>query len=316
MTHSVSAGDTASVRWIDAVSPKHSARNESWRRGVGPPAIRNFAQPGTRPLDSVVIVSWNVHVGSGDIHVFLQHLIDGQFTGGEPVREFVLLLQETFRSGPAVPNPLPAGARTARSILYTDSQGQRYDAESIARSAGLFVAYAPSMRNGPFPNPRTEQCEDRGNAIFSTMPLEDITFVELPLLYQRRVAVLAHLRGHTSKGAPVDLQLGSIHFDLKATPWGRSAQARAVVKAADAPMCIIAGDTNVLPFFERTLSVLTRAFPQSDLHDVRPTHIAHINRRIDFQFCRLGGDCKALPYVRIPNLYGSDHFPLVGSVRF
>ena len=89
-----------------------------------------------------------------------------------------------------------------------------------------------------------------------------------------------------------------------------------MAKAANAPDCIIAGDTNVLPFFEGTLSVLTKAFPQSHLHDARPTHIAHINRRIDFQFNRLNAACQAMPYVRIPNLYGSDHHPLIGMVKF
>jgi endonuclease/exonuclease/phosphatase family metal-dependent hydrolase len=211
---------------------------------------------------------------------------------------------------------MPLDAISARPILYPDSRGERHDAESIARHVGLFVAYAPSMRNGPRPNPRTGECEDRGNAIFSTLPLEAITAVELPLLTQRRVAVLGHLRGRTTSGGAVDLQLGSIHFDLKATPWGRSAQARAVAEAADAPACIIAGDTNVLPFFEGTLAVLTSAFPQSDLHDAKPTHIAHINRRIDFQFCRMDACWHMTPYVRVPHLYGSDHYPLIGFVKF
>ena len=111
------------IKWIDAVAPNHSARNERWRRGVGPAVIANFAAPGERALDQVAIVSWNVHVGSGDIHVFLQHLTDGQLTGGEPVREYVLLVQETFRSGSAVPNPMPLDAKSARPICIPIVRG-------------------------------------------------------------------------------------------------------------------------------------------------------------------------------------------------
>jgi endonuclease/exonuclease/phosphatase family metal-dependent hydrolase len=316
VTHRIHAEEGSRVKWIDAVSPNHSARNDRWRRGVGDPLVANYAQPADRPVDQMAIVSWNVHVGSADVDLFLGHLREGRLTGGAPVQDFVMLVQETFRSGAAVPNPMPAGAISANPILYPDSRGERHDAESIARSAGLFVAYLPSMRNGPRPNPRTGECEDRGNAIFSTIPLDDISGIELPLLTQRRVAVLGHLRGRTSGDAPVDLQVGSLHFDLKATPWGRSAQARAVARAADAPACIIAGDLNVLPWFEDTLSILTKAYPQSVHSDLSPTHRAAIDRRIDFQFCRIGDGWHALPYTRVPDLYGSDHYPLIGFVKF
>jgi endonuclease/exonuclease/phosphatase family metal-dependent hydrolase len=278
--------------------------------------VADHSPGATGAIDEVFVVSWNLHVGSADVHEFIGQLREGRLTGGSPVGHFVMLVQETFRGGSTVPDPMPEDGLSARPILYPDSRGERHGADAIAREAGLFVAYAPSMRNGPRPNPKTGLCEDRGNAIFSTLPLADITAVELPMLNQRRVAVLGHLRGRTSAGAAIDLQLGSIHFDLKAAPWGRSAQARAIARVADAPASIIAGDLNVLPYFESTVAIMKSAFPHSRLEDRNPTHMAAVKRRIDFQFCRLADGWHAMPYSRVPDPYNSDHYPLIGLVKF
>ncbi|HYV97512.1 MAG TPA: endonuclease/exonuclease/phosphatase family protein [Gemmatimonadaceae bacterium] len=305
------------MRWIDAVAPKDAERNDRWRRGVGPPLVCDYTRGRLAPIDRLPIVTWNIHVGSADIFAFIADLRAGQFTDGERITDFVLLVQETFRSGHGVPAPMPADAISPQSLHHADSRGARFDVEEIAERSQFFAAYVPSMRNGSGANARTGECEDRGNAIFSTVPIHDITAIELPLQHQRRVAVFGTLRCETSDGGEVGLELGSVHLDLRTHPGGRAAQARAIIDACTAPACVIGGDLNVFPWIERTHELLSRAFPHARAHDQLPTHVSPlIRRRIDHLFCRVHDHWHTLPYRRIHDRYGSDHYPLIGGVNF
>jgi hypothetical protein len=78
---------------------------------------------------------------------------------------------------------------------------------------GFAVLYAPSMRNGEG-DARDEHgaAEDRGNAIVSTLPLEDPRVIELPLERQRRVAAAATVAGQSVRSR-WQLEIVDVHLD-------------------------------------------------------------------------------------------------------
>ena len=98
-------------------------------------------------IDSLYVITWNVHVGGGDLRRLVADLRAGELTGGRPVDSYVLLLQEVHRAGPEVPaNPTPDAG--ASGIASVPPSGERHDVVEAAHSLGLNVLYVPSMRNG------------------------------------------------------------------------------------------------------------------------------------------------------------------------
>ena len=154
-------------------------------------------------------------MGAGALVPFVEDLRAGALTGGNPVPHFVLLLQEVHREGQAVPSEVPSGAKAGSSIRRPPPAGLRLDIEEVARRLDLALFYAPSMRNGAETGPWSS--EDRGNAILSTLPLGDLTAVELPLERQRRVAVAATVEAETTTGVPWRLELVSLHLDTRSS---------------------------------------------------------------------------------------------------
>ena len=80
--------------------------------------------------------------------------------------------------------------------------------------------------------------EDRGNAILSTLPLSDLTAIELPLERQRRVALARDGDRDAPGGAATPLRLICTHFTNMVMHhfWvlsesGRLRQARALAQA-------------------------------------------------------------------------------------
>jgi endonuclease/exonuclease/phosphatase family metal-dependent hydrolase len=296
------------------VEPGDRARNDLWRRAVGPPVSGDHRQGSDDTADRLTLVSWNLHVGGGDVAEFLHDLRTGVLTGA-PVEHFVLLVQETFRAGTGVP-VWRNDVRGPSAIHACGVSGARSDVETIARDQGLAFLYVPSMRNGCDAHPLTGMCEDRGNAILSTLPLSSFIAVELSMLHQRRVAVLASVGGRTSDGSRWELQVASVHLDVKSLPRGRTRQAEAIVRVATAPASIIGGDLNVLPWIERAPRVFREAFPDGIEADRRHTHTNALRNKIDYQFYRLTPQMRPLPTVRAHGPYNSDHYPLIGGVLF
>ena len=89
----------------------------AWCRAVGPAVIDRRpaadAVPAEPSTDVLTIVTWNTHVGGGDVRAFVAALKSGALTSGEPVGHFVLFLQEVFRRGPGIPPSFPP-ARCAK----------------------------------------------------------------------------------------------------------------------------------------------------------------------------------------------------------
>jgi hypothetical protein len=117
-------------------------------------------------------VNWNVHVGHGDVLGLIDKISGIEEVNGFGKPEFVLLLQESFRQSEEI--PASTGIKVPRRIAPPDP---KMDIEDLAQKLGWWMFYAPSMRNG---DGRGKDAEDRGNAILSSLPLEDVEAVELP----------------------------------------------------------------------------------------------------------------------------------------
>jgi endonuclease/exonuclease/phosphatase family metal-dependent hydrolase len=309
----------ALVRWRLPLAPGERRELESWCATVGPAVFEASPADTGAAVDRLFVVSWNTHVGGGDLLSLVEDLRQGRLTEGLPVRHFVLLLQEAHRAGASVPQALELARGVPGSIRPRRGAAPRLDVMAWARRTGLAVYYAPSMRNGR--SVTGEPDEDRGNAILSTLPLADPEVIELPFERQRRAAVTAIVAGRSPLGTPWRLRVGSAHLDNLAglqrlwvfAEGARARQARALAEAvgADAP-AIVGGDFNTwLGAGERALETMASAFPQTPPGDGKPTFSHRL--RLDHLFFRVPSDWT-VTYRRIDDRYGSDHYPLLGSV--
>jgi endonuclease/exonuclease/phosphatase family metal-dependent hydrolase len=320
-TQAGAAGGTATpTRWL--LSRADAPALDAWCAAVGPAVAIAATVTPDEAVDSLLVVSWNVHVGGGDMVRFVADLRSGALTGG-PVRHFALLLQETHRTGPVVPQPLD-GARIAERISRQPLHGQRLPVDELARHLGLHGIYVPSMQNGRVRGAAVR--EDRGNAILATLPLETPVALELPLVRQRRVAVTGVARGRTGAGAAWTLQLTSVHLENRGGRdvlgvSGRARQAEWLVGALpSAGLAVLGGDLNtwVLGAAEPAVTAMLPHFPDTpDALPDGPTHTSHVvvRARLDYLFARMPGGAMTA-YARAPGQYGSDHYPVMAWLHF
>lgn len=295
-----------------------------WREAVGQPVKVRSSEATDTPLDSLLVVTWNVHVGGGDIPGFVDDLRSGDLTG-EPVDHFVLLLQEAFRSGMDIPTTADDAGVPAR-IASVPPSGDREGIVETSRQLDLNLAYVPSMRNG-FTNGGPP--EDRGNAILSTLPLTDPSAIELPFESQRRVSVAAQVQGMDSTGSPWSIKTISVHLDTRSR-WSRLLdsfgparlrQAQGLVDALslEGPT-VLGGDLNTwfFPPLEQTLSYLLERFPDTPRTQTSHTFQAAglVRLHLDHLLHRLPPPYRAGRVERADSRYGSDHFPVMGWIHF
>jgi len=314
-------GGTADVRWIETPDTLDRARLALWCASVGPPVVADYSETTAGPVDSLVLISWNTHVGGGDVVRLVEDLRAGALTGGVPVRDFVLALQEVPRAGPAVPVDAPEGVSADR-IEETPPGAERIDIVETARRLGLWLFYAPSMRNGPPGSGATR--EDRGNALLCTRSLGQPAAMELPLEAARRVPVGATFGARDSDGREWSAVVWSVHLDNKASfarnfgsggVVGRMQQARALADSVGGPSVVLAGDFNTWAVgpVERAVEIVEEQFGDAVCTDDGPTIIfgGLPDRRVDYMFARLEPGAR-LRYGRLLDPYGSDHRPLLG----
>jgi endonuclease/exonuclease/phosphatase family metal-dependent hydrolase len=297
------------ITWFaPATGSRHPAR---WRAGVGPPLLQPPAVETPARADVITFVSWNTHVGGGDIVGLVNSL-------PQPRGPIVLLLQEVFRTGSAVPGQVDREMAFARHIGGADEARRTREIKAVADTLGFGVFYVPSMRNG---GTRISP-EDRGNAILSNLPLNNPFAAELPFEHQRRVAVGATLSGVSAAGTPWQVRFVSAHLlstgGLRhawiVTEAHRARQARALAALLEDELpTVLAGDFNTwFGFADQTYVETARAFPGTRVTDRRPTF--RRLARLDHVFWRLPPAWPA-EFHSVPNRFGSDHAPLVGSVR-
>jgi endonuclease/exonuclease/phosphatase family metal-dependent hydrolase len=301
----------APIAWFAPAVGRDASSNARWRMSVGPPVIPESAPADPQPHDAITIVSWNTAVGAADIVGFVRSLPDAQ-------APLVLLLQEVYRGGPEVPAHLDTGFSFA-GRLGGAARGPAFrEIEDVGLTLGLSVYYVPSMRNGA-----GDSDEDRGNAILANIPLTDLRAMELPFERQRRVAIAATLAGRTAAGRPWHVRVVSAHLDnmggLKrawiASEYARARQARGLTALLqDDEPTILAGDFNTwFGFSDQAYIETARAFPQTRAADRRATF--HGLLRLDHVFFRLAPGWRA-DFHRAPSRFGSDHYPLVGTLQF
>jgi endonuclease/exonuclease/phosphatase family metal-dependent hydrolase len=315
------AAGMTSVRWVRPPAESDRVALDAWCTTVGRPVVIEApARTAEEGLDSLVIVSWNVHVGRGDVVTLVDSLRAGHLTGGRPARHFVLLLQEVHRAG--LPLAAHQGDVVPGRIRGMPPSGMRLDVVETARSLGLSLFYAPSMLNG-IPTP--EAAEDRGNAILATRSISEPVAIELPFESQRRVAVAVSMHGTRSDGNAWHLQLCSAHLDNH-TAWprifasfgsGRLRQAHFLAEALPTGPTVLGGDFNtwMLPFLERSIAYMHERFPETEEIAPGTTYSRKIlpDRRVDYLFFRFPGGGK-VPYRRLENRFASDHHPLIAVV--
>jgi endonuclease/exonuclease/phosphatase family metal-dependent hydrolase len=245
-------------------------------------------------------------------------------TKGRPVPHFVVLLQEVYRSGPDVPLEISPAAYYSDEIFPSRELGVRRDVTEVADSLGLYVYYVPSMRNGNDKNPP----EDRGNAILSTLPLKEYVAWELPLWVERRVAIGASVSGTTTSGRDFDLSFVNVHLDLRTKfrsffrsfGYVRERQMEFILANLDSiGPAVMGGDFNTW-LGEREEPAIEMAREEFGTPDEIPSHGtlkfgAILERQADYLFFRLPPGWSA-DYRRIEDTYGSDHYPLLGFIRF
>jgi endonuclease/exonuclease/phosphatase family metal-dependent hydrolase len=223
----------------------------------------------------VVVLSWNLDAGRGDLPRLVDDVASGRLSGAVPAA-YILLLQEARE--PAV--------------------------SAVAAARGLHAYFAAVRAPGA------------GNAVLSTLRLDDPRTIELPRERQPRNAVAA-----TVAIAGQRLFVVSAHLENRVSWWrgglisdrarGRQAQALLSAIPADAPG-IVGGDLNTwLGPAEPAWRRLAARFP--DTPDARePTFRDRLI--LDHLFFDLPDGWMATTHV-ITERYGSNHHPVLGLVH-
>jgi len=315
--------DAPPVHWAPADSAA-SVRLSRWCATVGPVYfIGNPRVVDDRPIDRLAIISWNIHEGRGHVTDLIRRLRAGEFTGGESIHDFVLLLQEATRRDHGVPPTIPAGYPAPRRI-EGPAESQDAGVHTLA-DEGLAILYAPSMRNGE------HAVEDRGNAIVSSLPLSDPTLVELPIERQRRVAIVSSVAGSDRTGKRWHLGLIDVHLDtalalLHGGPF--EARRRQVVALLDAlrPLealntpgrpAVIAGDFNTWKGNgEPAIKLLREEFGDATDPMEAPTWTGALGLHATLDQIFVRGILTRSAVTRLPATFGSDHYPLLTVVAF
>jgi endonuclease/exonuclease/phosphatase family metal-dependent hydrolase len=303
------------IQWFAPEDAGNRARLDSWCSGVGAPAVHRQAlddgSGGVTLLD-VTFVSWNVHVGNGNLGAFVDDLRAGVLTGGRPVHHFVLMLQEAVRT-----EGVPAfGSGASGAARIKANARAAIDIVEECRTLGLSLVYVPSMRNG---NSADEDAADRGSAILSTLPLVNPTAIELPGERQRRVVVMAQLASVFDSGSAVSV--GVIHLDalgalsrlwLFGTTWMRELQMQSIKGLLPEGTLVLGADLNTWHgTSEPVVRSLERLFADTPVTLKRQGLGLRV---LDYMFFRAGTN-RTARYQQVAESYGSDHRPLIGWIE-
>jgi len=285
--------DAATIRWIAPFSEKDRGHLRSWCDAVGPVVVHEPDRPANRTSQSLIVVSWNMAVGHGDLPKLL-----GEVSAADANADVLLLVQEAYRSK-TPPSRCPRGSGRAFALGLPRAPDSE-DIIDFATRTQMYAAYAPSMRNGT--DCSAEPREDRGNAILSTLPISDVAVIELPFAQQRRVAIAARIDGLRG--------VISTHFDtLRGHTRMAEAMAQAVHLLGWKRHFIIAGDFNSALPIDRGQREMKRRFAEVDCGS-GPTH--QFGRRLDHMF--IAQDDVSFPCRTGARRHGSDHRPLIAIV--
>jgi endonuclease/exonuclease/phosphatase family metal-dependent hydrolase len=297
-----------SVQWRTLAPPADRDVLDRWCDSVGPPFVAGRSGP-SAAIRTLVIATWNVHAGNGDVEAFLASV--ARIPEVRAPYGVVLLLQEVVRASVEVPETYPARMRPPGAIR---ARRTRQDVGALAERLDMSTAYLPSMRNGRLF--RSEVREDRGNAILSTSPLDDVRALELPFGQQRHVAVSARV---AVSGFP-PLRVLSVHLDASGHRTTEAAALAIHLRTLPSDEAlVIGGDLNT--WFGRredALKTLDAVVPEEDCGRVKTNTwpwrmqwpFGWWRGRLDYLFSTLPAgvtrSCQTIPLQ-----FGSDHRPVV-----
>jgi endonuclease/exonuclease/phosphatase family metal-dependent hydrolase len=244
--------------------------------------VQRLPLPTLSSGDSVrlAVITWNMHAGRGDLATLVDDLASSRLTSA-PVRDYVLLLQEATVQGEG-------------------------DVRAFARSRGLHAFVVPV---------RTRRGRDSGNAIVSTLPLNNTRLIELPRERQLRTAAAATI--------DIDRQplvVSSAHMENRASVFrglvfsdgARRRQAEALVRALPDGPAILGGDFNaLLGRREPVLRILAERFDDTPVEPLAPTFRRRL--ALDHIFFDVPEGWLVSRMV-LGRTYGSDHNPVLGIV--
>lgn len=267
----------------------------------------------------LAVVSWNVWMGRGRLLEVVDRLRSGRL-GVPGDLTPVLLIQEAFRSDDTI--PARSNGFAARELVTR--LRPRQDIVDVARRLGWNLRYVPSMRNGA-------ERSDRGNAVLTPLPLGPAEPVELPFALQRRVAV-----GARAEVAGRPLRFLSAHLDPRGPvgyKWlgaaARGNQMARLLADLEDPTVVLGADLNLgRGRAERAWRLLME---QGFEHGVPPAlpdwrHTYHSLPRLVIDYVLVRNRAGAIRSCRVrrvdedpadrgPDVFGSDHHPLVAQVE-
>jgi endonuclease/exonuclease/phosphatase family metal-dependent hydrolase len=305
------------VAWIRPVDESERRALDARCAQVGRPILPTSAADAPR-AQRVLVATWNMHDGRGDVLSLVETLRRG--SPGSPAPDaVVVLLQEVVRSLP------PAGGASTAAVKAGSTGVQ--DIPSIVSRLGWQLAYLPGKRNRLRPD--GAQAADRGVAILSSLPLTHLEAIELPIERQRRVALSAIVHGTMPDGRAWRMRVVSVHLENRSGArrvWARAGASRtrqaealvdalALAPAVEMPPALptlVGGDFNVwLGQREDALRLLRDAFGTFPSEDTRPT--MENTWRLDYLFARLPSTTQTT-HRRLDDLFGSDHYPVVATL--
>jgi len=332
------------VSWIGPLDASDREDLAAWCGVVGPPIVElepsgvflgeeREKRPAGREAGrspEFVVVAWNNWIGGGDLDGFLaEHLgVRCGETGPtltEDFTPFALLLQEVHRRSALVPDT-PKDAPVPWLIDPDRKPHMEGGIVEAARRCGLSIAYVPSARNGW--EGEGARSEDKGNAVLSSLPLHQITAIELPFEAGRKVAVAAYVEV-PGEGEPTRLDLASVHFDVATTltrtlltgNQARHRQARGLLAGMELAgftgrAAVVAGDFNTWSARDGSLKLLQDGLPDSPPISGEGTRGPFPTDHIFFR-----GDSEGRirlvdgSYENIEDAHGSDHNPRILRLR-
>jgi endonuclease/exonuclease/phosphatase family metal-dependent hydrolase len=308
---------------VPALGDGLEARLAGWRLNVGEPVSLDLAsEEASRraaTATSLAVISWNVWMGRGRILELVDRLRTGAL-GVPGDLTPVLLIQEASRQDDTI--PARSNGYAARELVTRLRPTQ--DVVDVARTLRWNLRYVPSMRNGP-------QRSDRGNAILTPLPLGPVEGVELPFALQRRVAVAA-----TATAAGHALRLLSAHLDPRGPvgyKWlgaaARGNQMAHLLASLEDPTIVLGADLNLgRGRVERAWRLLVEHGFEHGVPPMPPTwrHTYHALPRLVIDYLLVRNRAGAIrstvvrrvdedPADRGPNVFGSDHHPLLAVVE-
>ena len=292
------------VAWKRSADP--SERLGKWCESVGEPVVI-AAPPRQAVVRRLLVVSWNIHVGGGRVKALVDHIRERASRPAAGDVGVVLILQEAFRAGAAVPDHVPEDLSVPAAIR-PDRPAD--DVARLAQSMGMSAAYVPSMRNGR--SASIDEREDRGSAILSSEPLSDITAIELPFGKQRRVAVMATVT--PAGGIGSSLRVIAAHLDsLVGTRHQAQTLASYIDELTESGEPVLLGiDTNaVRGRADGAVRALEKSLPIVACGDGRTGPWL---ARLDFIFSNLSGSSKVCE--TFEDRFGSDHVPLLLTIDY